>query len=370
MPKILEIVPTLEAGGIENIIYNYFCDKDKYKNYEIEFITHSCNGTVEARLSKLGYKIYNITPKKSNVFKYLRDINYIVAKGKYDIMHVHQNEMSFVPLLIGIIFGVRIRIVHMHSADFSKRGIAKIKQKLCGGLSVAFANRYWACGKNAARSLYGERIESVYIMHNAIDLGKYQRAVACRYELRKKLGLADDEYIIGQIGRFTEEKNHLFTIGLMSRLKGLNFPYKCVFIGDGPLKSKVQDAAIEKEIIDNLIFTGNVDNVEQYMVCMDLIILPSLHEGLPVTVIEAQAAGVKTIIADTITKEVCITPLVKMMPTTNDNLWIDEILKNRGCGASDMNAVWSKLTLEGYNIEYARESVFRKFDEYMYEPAK
>lgn len=326
--RILHIVSMLESGGVENLLYNYFSNIDSEK-INASFATHSSSGQVQDKLVKMGCKIYFITPKRKNVFKNLTDTIKIIRSEKWDIVHSHINFGSIVPLAIARMYHVPIRISHAHGSKLRNSNGHLYIERLLSLILRLVATNYMACGNEAAIWLFGKRSfnnNSVIIVKNAIDLNRFIYSHKKRYKVRRLYKIDNDEFVIGQVARMTEEKNHAFTLRVFFEFLKLHPKSRLLLVGDGPLREVLEKKVVELKIQNNIVFIGNIDNVNEFLSAFDLLILPSFHEGLPLTPIEAQANGTQCLLSTNVPNEVAITELVHFMDLREGSVsWAEKI---------------------------------------------
>lgn len=213
--------------------------------------------------------------------------------------------MCFITNILGYFSGARVLIAHSHLA-LRTTGVKGLCYNLCKWLSVVTATDYFACGEAASEYLFGKKPkQQVHLLHNAIDLDLYAQTEERRQSVKKRFGLSE-KTVIGHVGRFTEQKNQGFLIEIFKKYSELN-PNSCLMlIGDGPLKNAAEQAVVDNEIKDKVLFLGSRQDVHELLGAMDLFVLPSLYEGLPLVLIEAQAAGLGILASDVIDRHVDI----------------------------------------------------------------
>lgn len=353
MIRVLHSVSNMDRAGIETMIMNYYRHIDKEK-VQFDFL---CNkqkeGAYDEEIRKMGGRIYKspgLNPIKW--FKYEKMVRSLLNENPdIKIVHSHNGAFSLQAQLVAKKNGIKNRIVHVHGTkiDFNlKLPLKLIYKKFLKKVS----NNYWGCGIEAVRYYFGDKeIKSgnYKIIRNAIEVNKFVYNEQKRNELRKKYNL-ENKFVIGNVARFMTQKNHTFTLDLFKVILEKNKDAVLILLGDGellePMKQKAKNLGIDKAVM----FLGNVNNVNDMYQAMDVFLLPSLFEGLPVVGIEAQASGLKCIMSDTITDEVAITNNVKFLSLKNDSLekWADEILSNVGYKRKDMT---KEIIEAGYSIE-------------------
>ena len=345
MIRIVEVVCGLQNGGVEAMLYNYLYNMDR-SNYIIDIITYDkSNEVTKQKFESLGCKVIEITPKRKNVKKSLTELYQNLKRGKYDVIHSHMSVNNSIPLFFAKILKIQNRISHSHQSKNIKNILKLIYEKINMIIIKKCANQYIACGEEAAIYLYGKKMflnHKVIILKNAIDLEKYKYNDKMRKEIRSKYGMDDNTILLGHVGRFTYQKNHIFLIELLRRLDTKK--YKMMLIGDGELKSEIAKKVDDYHLNNVVIFLENITNVYDYLSAMDIFLLPSHFEGLPVVGIEAQANGVKCLFSSNIDKKLKIKSNVKMLDLDLEK-WLKEC---KGRKRIEEN---KKLRDNGYDIK-------------------
>lgn len=327
--KICHVIGDFVNGGVESVICNYFSHMDLDK-FEVHIIGHGIKVQACAdRFSEMGFVIHNITPKSVNFARSLSEMKAIFKDNKFDIIHSHLTEWACVPMFLGWVCGVKVRINHSHMAEKPKG----LKNKIYYGarlqLGKLFATDYFACGEDAGRYLFGDRaVESgkVTILPNAIDFTKYCFNPSVRNKMRSALELNDETLAIGHVGRFFEQKNHRFLVEIFKDYHEYNPNSVLLLFGDGELREKTEDQVNELKLGDAVRFMGVQQNMSDWYQAMDIFLLPSLYEGLPVVGVEAQAIGLPCLFSDQITREIEISSEAKFLPIDKGTKpWVEAI---------------------------------------------
>ena len=362
--NILNVVPALDVGGIEIMLYNYYCniDRDKVK---FDFIVYGPNiGIIEKKFIELGCNVYHVTPKKEGFLRYYKEITKVINNKKYDIVHAHQGLMSFIPLYVAKKYRINVRIAHAHGNNSNVGIINKIIDRVFSSLVNKFANYYFSCGLEAGQWVFGKaKVNNgeVIIVNNAIDLNKFQYKKEWREKIRKRMGL-DNKYVIAQIGRISYEKNHTYTIDVFKEINKISKNVELIFIGDGELKENIEKKVFENNLKDYVRFLGNCLDVNEILSAVDILLLPSLHEGLPLTPIEAQATGLKCIISSRVSKEIKITQLVEFLDIDDSPVvWAKKIMNS--FSESDRESRQEEVSQAGYNIKQVANDLQEKYIE-------
>ena len=324
--KVCNVVSALKSGGAENMIYNYSkeFDSDKYEFHLLYQYNPSQKKLKE--FEDIGFKTQKIFPKRYNIIKnYFQTKKYLI-ENKIDILHAHMTIANFIPLLAAKRGGIKVRISHSHESinnegNFLKKIIRYILKKMCNCYSTVNI----ACGKKAGNYLFGK--SKYIILNNAIDLDRYKYCNKIRSIMRNKYGLTNDDILVGHIGRFIDVKNHRFIIDIAEKIVRNNNRFKFMLIGSGILEKDIKKLVCEKNLEKNIIFTGEVSNVNEYYNAMDIFVLPSKREGLPFVLIEAQANGLKCLFSNTIDKNSIIVKENCKVLELEEKKWVSELEK-------------------------------------------
>lgn len=330
--RILQITGGMNMGGIENFIMNIYRNIDREK-VQFDFLIHQEEKQIfEDEIEKLGGKVYRIPSiRKSGYFKYKKNLKEFFQNHSYKIVHSHYNELSGIILKVAKEYGVKIRISHSHIAYPKYSNIITkffgdyLRKLLKNSSSLKFA-----CSNLAGEWLYGEN-GNYEVINNGIEANKYKLNEKIKIEKRKELKIEKDEIAIGHIGRLTEQKNHKFLIEIFSKLYEKNSKYKLFIIGNGELEEKIREQIKALNLEKNIIMLGVRKDVNEILQAIDIFVFPSLYEGLPVTLVEAQGAGLKCFISDTVTKEIDLesglTEFISLDKSSEE--WAEIIDKNK-----------------------------------------
>lgn len=324
--KVIEIVSGINFGGVESFLYSYFSNMN-LDNYEIIMVTHDTPNLNNQRMfEKLGIKILKVTPKRESLLKNLKELHHIFKQEKPDIVHAHMTLSNWASLLIAKKLNVKTRISHSHLALNNK----SFKEKIYSKLTCMYANIYVACTVDAAGYLYGKKnITKTIIIKNAFDTKKFKYDEERRKKIRNNLNLKD-EIVIGNVGRFSEQKNHKRIIEIFNYYLTINNNSVLLLIGSGEDKEKIVGLIKSYNIDDKVIFLGNKTNIEDYYQAMDIFLFPSLYEGLGIVLIEAQISGLPCIVSDVIPIESKVSDLITYLNLNDDNsTWTKKFKKNK-----------------------------------------
>ena len=349
--RIVHVFGEMNRGGAETLIMNIYRKIDKSK-IQFDFILHTEKECAyDNEIYKLGGEIYRVPRfKVSNFIEYIKAWNDILKKNayKWDIIHGHMYSTASIYLPIAKKYGLKA-ISHSHNTS-NGTGVSSIIKDV-----IQFPVRYIAdskmgCSNAANKWLYGERIckkEDCYVLNNAIDLTKFRYKEDLRRSMRNQLNISN-KFVIGHVGRFVDQKNHSFLIDIFKHIYDKNKNSVLLLVGDGSLKKKIENKVKELGLEENVIFAGSRADVAELFQCMDVFLLPSKYEGLPVVMVEAQASGLPCFISDSINDEVKIVESVKQI-SLNDSpkQWSEKILSEK----NERYDAISKLKYAGYDIE-------------------
>lgn len=294
---LINTVPT-EKNGITNVIFNYLQSIDATGfSFDYVSINKPEEQYVDAVQNK-GGNVYVIPRSRWHVLSYFYTLASLIRKNKYDAIHVHTNSHTVVlELLAAKLGGCTIRITHSHNTTCN----SVIMHKLLTPLFNILCTNRLACGIDAGKWMFGDT--PFIVINNGVNTEKFAFNQLARERLRHDLDINENEMLIGHVGIFNDQKNHIFLIDIFNEIVSRNASYKLCLLGDGPHKGMITEKVGKLRIKDNVIFAGNVNNVHEYLSAFDLIVMPSLYEGLPLSLIEQQANGLPCFVSDTITKE-------------------------------------------------------------------
>lgn len=295
--RIGMIIGKWVGGGVEAVIMNYYRHIDKSK-IQFDFICDDDSTNIPyEEIEKLGGRVI-LVPPYQKLPKYLKELKRIFKENNYKIVHSNINALSVFPLFAAKCAGVLVRIAHSHSTTNKAEWKKNLMKQALRPFSKLFATDYFACTEHAGRWLFGDKEfekGNVLVVNNGIDVDSYAFDEKVRKEKRKELNLKDTDLVIGHIGRFMKQKNHVFLIDLFNELHKDNNNYKLVLIGQGPLQDEIKNKVKELNLEDSVMFLGQKTDANKYYQAMDLFLFPSLYEGLGMVFVEAQASGLPSV---------------------------------------------------------------------------
>jgi len=326
--RVLQVLGRLNRGGAESMIMNLFRNVDREK-VQFDFVIHTdkhCDFTDE--VLSLGGRIYSApryNVKNHLVYKKWWN-NFFREHPEYKVIHGHMYSIASIYLKIAKKYGL-VTISHSHTSS-QKAGFNGVVKRIIQAPLKNIPDWLFACSDNAGRWLYGENIgkrKNYILLKNAIETENYVYSTDVSKKIRNEFNI-EDKFVMGHIGRMFPAKNHPYILEVFKVFHQKNLNSVLLLVGDGPSRKEIEERAEALGIKDKVIFTGVRGDVNEILQAMDCFVFPSFYEGLPVTVIEAQAASLPCFISDTITEEVCVTDLVtRHSIKDNPKIWVDKI---------------------------------------------
>ena len=350
--RVLQVFARMNRGGAESMLMNLYRNIDRTK-VQFDFVVHTDEECAfDQEIRALGGRIFSVPRYNGkNHFGYVKAWKtFFKEHPEYKIVHGHIYSVASIYLKIAKQFGCTT-VVHSHSTSDDKK-LAGVAKKI---LQYPLRHRVewlFACSDKAGEWLYGTNCtkrKNYVLLKNAVDTELYKPDKAVREKLRNELGIADN-FVIGHVGRFNIPKNHAFLIDVFKSVYDENKNARLLLVGDGNLRAEIEEKINALGLKDAVIMAGVRTNVNEFLQAMDCFVFPSLFEGLPVTVIEAQSAGLRCFISDTITDEVCVTELVRQLPiNSGTESWKKELL-GIASGEYEQRDVLKDIVDAGYDI--------------------
>lgn len=332
--RILQVVTNMSYGGLENFIMNNYRNIDR-ERVQFDFLTHFAgHQDYEEEIAALGGRIYRLP--KLNPFdgKYLKQLDaFFASHPEYKVVHSHMNCFSGIILKAAKKNGATARIAHSHIVLEKKADPEYILKNILKKDIPKYATDYFACGEDAGKFMFGK--EKFTVINNSIDAAAYRYDLEKARKVREQWGLGDS-FVIGHVGMFRAQKNHPFLFEIVKYIAGKDPSVRLMSVGNGPLFEEMKEKAKQIGADKYIVFTDGREDVPELMQAMDVFVLPSLFEGFPVTMVEAQAAGLPCVISDRVAKECKLTEDV--VPLSLDDpleKWADTILKYKDTEKKD-----------------------------------
>lgn len=323
--RILQVVTYMGRGGLETMLMNYYRNIDRSK-VQFDFLTHrSEKADYDDEIEALGGKIYHVPRLNPFSRSYLSALDrFFKEHREYQVVHCHQDCLSGVVLKVAKANGVKFTIAHSHNANQDKN--LKYLVKIVAKRNITkYADKLFACGQEAGKWMFNT--DDFEVLNNAIDTDKYTYDEKKSKEIRKSLGV-EGKFVVGHVGRFNPQKNHEFLIDIFDEVQKIEPDSVLMLVGDGDLRGNIENKVKELGIEDKVKFMGIRSDVNDLMQAMDVFLFPSLYEGLGIVLIEAQAAGLKCVISDTIPRDGILTDdVIQVSLAQKASYWAKKILE-------------------------------------------
>lgn len=352
--RVLHVLHSMNCGGAETLIMNIYRNIDRSK-IQFDFLVNCFDEMFfEKEIKQLGGRIFRmefltrLTPPVYRVKLY----HFFMEHREYKIVHSHLETTTGIILNCAKKADVPVRIAHSHNTGYPRTGgryrIENAYKDYCKSKIVSNSTKRFACSNPAAKWLYGEESCDTIIVKNGIEPEKFCFSPAVRNEVRSELGIQDKTKVLGHTGRFYDQKNHLFLIDVFEKYEKLNPDTMLLLAGEGPLLDEAEKKVHLKGLSGKVKFLGLRADMNRILQGTDLFLLPSKFEGLPLVLIEAQAAGVPCLASDVISAEADLgCGLVKFLPIASPELWAEKI----GEYNVERKQTSNSVSLAGYDIK-------------------
>lgn len=350
MIRVLQCVNDMHRAGLETMLMNYFRNMDR-NEVVFDFLSHRpWKADYDDEIAELGGRVYyapRLYPQKYPAyFRFMR--SFFNQHHEYQIVHSHIDAMSYLPLLAAKRAGVPTRIAHSHNTGIDPDLKYPLKMYFRHRLPDV-ATDYVACGAEAGKFLFGDR--PFIVVPNAVDASLFAYNQEVRNRVRRQLQLGD-RFVIGSVGRLTYQKNLPFLVNVFNELVKLYPGSVLLIIGGGEEESALKKRVEKYGISDRVLFLGVRSDVNELYQAMDVFVMPSRYEGLPVVGVEAQFAGLPCVFSDRITQEIKLSSRASFLSLSlPPQQWARHVLGLRGQGPS--RAI--PLGCKAMDIRYAKD---------------
>lgn len=356
MIRIAQIVGYMDGGGVESVVMNYYRHID-HGNFQFDFLV--CEGSKlvpEEEIRSLGGRVFNV-PKYQHQLVYQKRLSWLLREEDWPIVHSHVNTLSVFPLFSAKRANIPVRIAHAHSCMGGGEGeiVRDAMKSVLRRLSNAFPTHRLACSETAGRWLF--RGLPFKVMPNAIDLSMFRSDAVVRASMRAELGVSDDAFVVGHIGRMAPPKNHRRLLSIFRVLLDIEPRALLVLVGDGPLKDNIKMEVERLGVTERVRFLGQRPDAPRLYQAFDVFCLPSVYEGLPVVGVECQASGTPILVSSEVSREAAVSSLMEFEPlASSDEKWACHLLALKGRmlsrsdreGLGEFDIVRAARTLEAY----------------------
>ena len=361
MIRVLQIIGTLERGGAETFIVNLYRNIDRTKiQFDFAIYNEPSENSYYKEVVEMGGKVFLLPPKAKGILYNFKAIQKIIREHSYKIVWRHSDGcMGAIDLLAAKSAGASRTILHSHSSQ--TKGIELAVHYALKSFIGSFVTDRFACGNKAGHWMYGRKPFNV--IKNGIYVENFKYSHESRNQYRQEYQL-QDKMVIGHVGRFHPVKNHQLIIDIFEKLMKQTSEVALVLIGEGELFAQIQELVKEKGLGKEVLFLGARSDIPELLQMMDVFVMPSLYEGFPVTLIEAQAAGLPCVVSSVISNEVDVTGNVSFVDLDAPvDVWAEKIVEKRGSKTEDNT---EKLKAAGYDIT----DVAKRVEEYILEESE
>ncbi|MFC5406783.1 glycosyltransferase family 1 protein [Cohnella soli] len=326
--RVLHVIVNMNRGGAETLVMNLYRNIDR-SQVQFDFLTSKA-GVFDEEIRQMGGVVHRIP--------YITDQGYRAYKKSllaffrehrdYHIVHSHMDRMSGLVLHCAQQAGTPVRIAHSHNTR-SEGGYAGRLFKWYIGRSLrnAATDRF-ACSDDAARWLFAGKAAQSVLLQNGIERERFAYDDQARAQVREELGLPDSSFVVGHIGRFLLQKNHAYLLDRFAELCAIRPEVFLLLAGDGPLRSAMEQRVHQLGIASKVKFLGVRGDVHRLLQAFDVLLFPSLHEGLPVTLVEAQGSGLRCLVSDAVSDEADMgLGLVRYFPLGDKKQCLDQLIE-------------------------------------------
>lgn len=329
MVRVLHVMGCSDAGGISSVVLNYYRFLDRTKIHFDIALTIPTVGQNGKALQKLGCEIHFLPLKSEGLGAFQKALYDLLIQGNYDAIHVHESETCYVALQVAKKAGLKCRIAHCHTTS-PWEGIKGEIRRLSGVLlNYHYATRVIGCGQLAGERIFGKRNmrrSKAMVLPNAVETVKFAFDKEIRQEVRRELGV-EDKFVIGMVGRLTDQKNYPFALEVMHALLPLLPNAVLVAAGNGPDEEMIREKIRQLNLKDSVMMLGRRSDVARLYQGFDLFLMPSLYEGFPVAAVEALSSGLPALLSDEITRELDAFSAVEYLPLRSAEEWAQAIVR-------------------------------------------
>lgn len=354
--RVLEIIGKRPVGGVGTVMLNYQTYMDAEKVQMDYLIFGEEAEAFDESVKALGSKVY-LYPALSGsqmgrTKAYLEEF-FAERAAEYDVVHLHAPNIAFLAFPIVAKYGIKHRIIHSHATLYAENKIKAIRNKVLWIMAKGKITDRIGCSKAAGDFLFGK--ETFTVLKNAIAYDNYLYDETLRQEVRQREGVAD-KLVIGNVGRFSQQKNQTFLIEIFAKIKELRPDSVLWLVGDGELRSEIEEKIQAFGLKDSVKLFGMVKNTKELYQAMDVMVMPSLFEGLPMAGVEAQASGLPCVFSDTITREVDVVGCPYLALEESPEVWAKAAIdmaraKERRSYPAELDELGFNIKLEAKRLE-------------------
>lgn len=353
--RVLHVLHSMNCGGAETLIMNIYRNIDRSK-IQFDFLVNCFEEMYfEDEIKELGGRIYRmkfLTQMSPPLYKF-KLIRFFKEHKEYIIVHSHLETTTGIILSCAKKAGVAVRIAHSHNSRYPRSGglymLENVFKDYCKNKIMPNATDKLACSKKSAEWLFGRESKELIIVKNGIETEKFRFSQTVREEVRKEMGVSRKTTVLGHAGRFYDQKNHSFLIDIFAEYEKNNPDTILLLAGEGPLLEQIKEKISSVGLCKKVKFLGLRSDMNKILQSLDVFLLPSKFEGLPLALVEAQCAGLPCYVSDCVSCESDLgCGLVHFLP-------LDESAKKwANCiktSTLDRESVINKVAAAGYDIK-------------------
>ena len=326
--RVAQVLADMTGYGVERYVMNYYryLDRDQV---QFDFIAHESSTVIpREEIEQLGGRVF-LVPSYHHPGQYIAALETLFRENQYPIVHAQIGTMALFPLLAAKRAGVPVRIVHNHATASLGEGKRSLLKYALRPFAKVYATHYAACSRHAAAWLFGQKAArqgQVEIFDPVSELDDYRYDETVQAQVRQELGL-EGRFVVGHVGRFCRQKNHMFLVDIFQAIHRRRPEALLLLVGDGETRPAVEEKLARLGLGDDVRFLGHRNDAGRLYQAMDVFLLPSLYEGLPVVAVEAQAAGLKTVVSTAVTEEAKVRQDMAFLPlSAGAERWAEESL--------------------------------------------
>ena len=365
--RVLQVIRQMNVGGAETFLMNTYRNIDREK-VQFDFLVND-TGFFDEEIKSLGGKIYYMDYiTQIGQMEYKKKLKtFFKEHSEYTIVHSHIDQVSGIILKAAKESNIPNRISHSHNTRNTNSLLGKMYKKYLQSKINKNATVLMACGEEAAKWLFKEKANEAIIVPNGIDLKRYKYDENIRKKIREELHIDENTIVCGHIGRFSKQKNHKFLIEIFKEYQNINSNSRLILVGDGQLRKQIEKQIKKQKLQESVMLLGKREDSENLYQVFDLLLFPSLFEGMSLVTLEAQAEGLPILCSDTIDRKTDITKTIEFMSLKKSaNHWakkIENMDKSRNIKNNEI------LSLTDYNISILAKKMEDKYIE-LYEGKK
>ena len=351
--RVLQVMPAMDAGGMETFVMNVYRAIDR-SQVQFDFLYHYDKPCFyDGEIAALGGRIVKLTVRQDNDLpRYLRSLDAFFAANPYRILHGHYSGFGMFYNRAAKRRGVPVRAGHSHNTAYEPNLVGALDRLMSSRFDRLLTDRF-ACSEQAGRMLFGKHPFTV--LPNGIRVDDFARPdPAARARLRAAWGVPDGAPLLGHIGRFSKQKNHAGLLEIFAAVCRRDPAARLVLIGGGALEANARQKAAALGLADRVVFAGVRGDTAACYAAMDAFLLPSLFEGLPVVLVEAQTAGLPCFVADTVDPGAAFADGVRFLPLGDAEAWAEAICAGPLCRNADARR---QAVAAGYDIRTSAEKL-------------